>query len=379
MPNRLPTTQPAQAAWVAGLLCWYRLHRRDMPWRRTADPYRVWVSEIMLQQTRVETVIPYYRLFLRRFPTVRALAAADEQAVLKTWEGLGYYRRARHLHAAAGEVVQRLGGRVPLRAADLLVLPGIGEYTAAAIASICGGEAVPVLDGNVARVMARFLCLHTDVATAAVRNAMREFLAANISHAHPGDFNQAMMELGAMICKPGAPDCGACPLRGDCQGLAQGVAADLPVRVKQRAIPRLTVGTGLLIRRNRVLLVQREADKLLGGLWELPGGRREGRERLADTVCRTVLRDTGIPVRALRKLCAVSHAYSHFSITLHAFLCETAGAKAARGQQRAVWVPLDDLSRHPCGRATLRVLEAARTVRNEKGEPGFRGKTRKRR
>lgn len=349
-----------QAAWVERLLRWYRLHRRDMPWRRTADPYAVWVSEIMLQQTRVETATPYYERFLRLFPNVRALAAADLQAVLKVWEGLGYYRRARHLHAAAREAVERFEGSVPTRAADLLELPGIGTYTAAAIASICGGEAVPVLDGNVARVMARFLCLHTDVATAPVRNAMREFLGANISHAHPGDFNQAMMELGAMICKPGAPDCGACPLRGDCQGLAQGVAAELPVRARQRATPRLTVAAGLLFRGNRVLLVQREADKLLGGLWEVPGGRREGRERLADAACRTVLRETGQPVRALRRLCIVSHAYSHFSITLHAFLCEAAGAKSARGRQRAAWVPLGDLSRHPCGRATLRVLEAAR-------------------
>jgi A/G-specific adenine glycosylase len=330
-----------------------------MPWRRTQDAYAVWVSEIMLQQTRVETVIPYYLRFLRLFPDIHALAQADEQAVLKAWEGLGYYRRARHLHAAAREVVRCFSGNVPTRAADLLALPGIGAYTAAAIASICGGEPAPVLDGNVARVLARFLCLRTDAGASAARHAMGAFLEAHISHRHPGDFNQAMMELGAMVCKPGAPDCANCPLRAGCKGLAQGVAAKLPVRKTQRATPRLTVAAGLLVQRGRVLLVQRDAGKLLGGLWEVPGGRRNGRESLADTVRRTVLSDTGRDVRVGRKLCVVAHAYSHFSITLHAFLCEESGAQKLRARQRSAWVPLDDLSLHPCGRATLRVLDAA--------------------
>ena len=362
MSDRLSATPPARAAWVSGLLRWYRRHRRDLPWRRTWDPYAVWVSEIMLQQTRVETVIPYYRRFLRRFPTVRALAAAEEQAVLKAWEGLGYYRRARHLHAAASEVVLRLGGRVPTCAIDLLTLPGIGAYTAAAIASICGGEAAPVLDGNVARVMARFLCLRANIAAAPTRSAILAFLAAHIPPRRPGDFNQAMMELGAVVCKPGTPDCGVCPLRSACKGMAHGIAAELPVRTRQRATPRLTVAAGLFIRRNRVLLVQREAGQLLGGLWEVPGGKRGRRERLADTVRRTMLRDAGRAVRVRRKLCVVSHAYSHFSITLHAFLCDGAGKQNVPGRQRCAWVALDDLSRHPCGRATLRVLEAARTA-----------------
>lgn len=353
---------PVQAAWVTGLLRWYRLHRRDMPWRRTSDVYAVWVSEIMLQQTRVETVIPYYLAFMRRFPTVEVLAKADEQAVLKAWEGLGYYRRARHLHAAAGAVVRRLGGHVPTRAADLLALPGIGAYTAAAIASICGGEAVPVLDGNVARVVARFLCLRVDVATTAARKAMLKFLAAHIPPRHPGDFNQALMELGATVCKPSVPDCVTCPLRGACTGLEQGLVSELPVQVRPRATPRLTVAAGLLIRQNRVLLVQREAGKLLGGLWEVPGGKRIGRERLADTVRRTMLYDAGRTIHVGRKLCVVAHAYSHFSIALYAFLCGGGRKRVTRSRQRSAWVPLDDLSRYPCGRATLRVLEAVRQV-----------------
>lgn len=255
---------------AAELLDWYRRTRRDLPWRRTRDPWAIWVSEVMLQQTRVEHVVAYFGPFLELFPTVGALAEAPLDDALARWSGLGYYRRLRLLHRAAQRVMED-GGTIPSTAERLRRLPGVGDYTAAAVASIAFGEGVPVLDGNVVRVMARRLACEDDVARPAVRRRLRDEAAELLDAAAPGDSNQALMELGATVCTPVAPKCGACPLARGCVARARGEAERFPRRAK-RAKPRLVpLVVAIVERDDRVLLFRRhDGEVLLAGTWELP-------------------------------------------------------------------------------------------------------------
>ncbi len=319
------------------LLAWYRVHRREMPWRGHPDPYAVWVSEIMLQQTRVDTVRPYFARFVARFPSPASLAAADDDALLKHWEGLGYYSRARHLRRAAREVVARYGGELPRSVAALTALPGIGPYTAAAIASICFGVAEPVVDGNVARVFSRFWLLDDDFTKAAPRAALAGRLRPLVAAADaPGDINQAMMELGALVCTPRAPDCTACPLRRGCGARAAGRTGEFPHKAAHKALPeRHAAGVILRDRAGRLLLVRREADGLLGGLWELPGGELPA-AYTADDVARLVQRQTGYAPGALEPAGALSHTFSHFRLRLTLYTATARAARLAAARRRSM-------------------------------------------
>jgi A/G-specific adenine glycosylase len=254
----------------AALLRWYDASRRDLPWRRTTDPWAIWVSEAMLQQTRVETAIPYFGRFLERFPDPGALAAASEEEALASWSGLGYYRRVRQLRAAAAEVVRR--GGIPHSAADLEQLPGVGPYTAAAIASIAFGEAAPVVDGNVERVLARRLALAEAPSRASAKRALRAAAAELLDPSRPGDSNQALMELGATICTPRAPDCSRCPLARGCLAFEAGATDRFPVRTARSAPRRIDWTIATVRADGRLLLARRAADEaVLPGMWEFPG------------------------------------------------------------------------------------------------------------
>ncbi|PDO11393.1 MAG: A/G-specific adenine glycosylase [Candidatus Reconcilbacillus cellulovorans] len=253
------------------LLDWYRRHRRDLPWRRTRDPYRIWVSETMLQQTRVETVIPYYERFLERFPTVADLAAAPEADVLKAWEGLGYYSRARRLHEAAKVIVERYGGVFPDDAAAVAALPGVGPYTKGAVLSIAFGRPEPAVDGNVMRVLSRFFLIRDDIAKPATREKMEALARRLIPEDAAGDFNQALMELGATVCVPKAPTCLVCPVMERCGAYLAGEEEELPVKAKakpprteRRLVAWIVDGEG------RLLIRRRPERGLLAGMWELP-------------------------------------------------------------------------------------------------------------
>jgi A/G-specific adenine glycosylase len=241
------------------LLAWYDRHRRDLPWRRTRDPYAIWVSEVMLQQTRVSTVLGHYARFLGRFPNVSALAKAREADVLHAWQGLGYYSRARRLHQAARAMRTRHGGRVPSDHASLLGLPGVGAYSAGAVASIAFGERVPVVDGNVVRVLTRLFALRGDPGRAPLRARLWKTASELVPSRRPGDFNQAVMELGATVCTPRDPDCGRCPLRGDCLAHARGLAHRLP-ELPMRERPTEVRVAAAVVRRAKRVLVVREAD-----------------------------------------------------------------------------------------------------------------------
>jgi len=298
-----------------------------LPWRRTHDPYAIWVSEILLQQTQVQTVKPYFIRFLERFPTVGDLAAAPLDDVLKVWEGCGYYARARNLHRAARIVVSECGGRLPNRAAELQKLPGIGRSTAAAIASIAHDEPAAVLDGNVERVLARVLCEKRVLSESIVRRRLLKSADAIMQAAigrklSPGILNQAFMELGATVCLPKRTDCHRCPLRIECRARAK--LADvtvLPRKAKARANPHYDIGAAIIYRNGRILITQRPPDGLLGGLWEFPGGKQQAGESLKECVEREIREELAIEIEVKELLARVKHAYSHFKITLHAFEC----------------------------------------------------------
>lgn len=346
------------SGWPVRISTWFAEHRRRMPWRDHPTPYRVWISEIMLQQTRVDTVIPYFERFVREFPDVGALADASLDAVLKLWEGLGYYARARNLHRAAGRVVARHGGRLPGDVQTLRTLPGLGEYTAAAIASIGYGVALPVLDGNVLRVVARFRAIDADITRTATRRAMTEYLASRMDGTDPGVFNQALMELGALVCRPVGPDCPACPLGAECRARRRNRVADFPVKPVKRPVPHYDVGVGIVRRRDgKILIARRKVTGMLGGLWEFPGGKRRGNEAVEETVRREVLEETGIAIRVGAPLGALRHAYSHFRITLHAFHARhVAGRARALAADKVRWVRDSELDAYAFPAANRKLI-----------------------
>lgn len=330
-----------------------------MPWRReTPIPYHVWISEVMLQQTRVETVIPYFRRFIRAFPSIRRLAAADLQDVLKHWEGLGYYSRARNLHAAAKVVSRERAGRLPRSCTELRELPGLGEYCSAAIASIAFGESVPVVDGNVIRVMTRLLAIDDDSATPAVRRRIYRCLASCMAAHSPGEYNQAIMELGALICRPRNPSCGQCPIRRQCRAYATGEVERYPVKASRKPTPRHEIAVGIVRRNGDVLVARRSETGMLGGLWEFPGGKRSGRESLKTAARRKILEETGLTVNVGASVANVSHTYSHFSIELTAFECSVRSGRAtARRNDEVRWVSPGNLKLLPWPTASRKIVD----------------------
>lgn len=267
-------TEEAKAYFSRELLVWYRANRRDLPWRRNKDPYRIWVSEIMLQQTRVDTVIPYYNRFMERFPTVQALAEAPEEEVLKCWEGLGYYSRARNLQAGAKEVMRLHGGSIPDDVTAVAALKGVGPYTRGAIMSIAFNRSEPAVDGNVMRVLSRYMCLDDDIAKSSTRVRMELLAQSLIPEGAAGDFNQGLMELGALICTPKSPGCLICPVMAHCAGRLAGREKELPIKTKAKP-PRPELRLAALVEGSgehagRILVRQRPDSGLLAKMWELP-------------------------------------------------------------------------------------------------------------
>jgi len=339
------------------LLAWYRASRRDLPWRRTRDPYAIWISEAMLQQTRVETVIPFYERFLARFPDVAHLARAEPDAVLGAWAGLGYYSRARNLQRAARAVVEEHGGRLPQTASALRELPGIGPYTAGAVASIAFDRPEPVVDGNVSRVLARWYGIREDVRGASARRRLWQLAGALARGPSPGDLNQALMELGATVCTPRAPRCPACPVAPGCAARREGDPEALPVRAARKAPREVEAVAALLLRRGRALAVRRPPRGLLGGLWELPGGDLHPGEA-PDAGLRRLLRER-VGLRALRTRAegAVDHAFTHRRLRLHLYRCDTGpGRVRLAGFDAHRWLAPEALRRLPHGAVTRKAL-----------------------
>jgi A/G-specific adenine glycosylase len=313
------------------LLAWYDANRRDLPWRHSHDPYEIWISETMLQQTRVETVIPYYERFLRRFPDTLSLADADQEDVYSHWAGLGYYSRARNLHAAARKIIDEFGGELPDNAAALRSLPGIGRYTAGAVASIAFDRPEAIVDGNVKRVITRLQGIRRDLRDRDVAERIWEEAAMLANGRRPGDLNQALMELGATVCTSRSPRCDACPLARSCNARRAGDAEALPRKTAKARVKQVQGVAVWLERRGKVLAVKREAGGLLGGLWELPGGDLDRGEKPADGVRRLLGERLGLAASNLRRAGQVKHVFTHRSLTLHVLRAE---AEAGRLQRR---------------------------------------------
>lgn len=339
------------------LLPWFAKVARDLPWRRNRTPYRVLVSELMLQQTRVAQAIPYFRRFVARFPNFGSLAAAGLEDVLHVWQGLGYYGRARRLHALAREVVERRRGRLPVTEQELAALPGIGPYTAAAVASLAHGRQVAVVDGNVRRVLCRLLARPALAPSEAQARA-----DALLPAGRAAGFNEAMMELGATVCTPRKPACGRCPLRTVCAGFRQGDPSRYPAARARKKVPHIIVGAAVTVdRRGRILIARRRATDMLGGLWEFPGGKREPGETMPACIRRELQEELGIETAIGPRLVVVRHAYSHFTIELHAHFARLVG-----GRPRALhcdgfaWCAPADLDARPFSRADWKIIEALR-------------------
>lgn len=347
------------------ILAWYAVSQRQLPWRGPSDPYAVWVSEIMLQQTRVETVIPYFERWMIRFPTIYALAEASQQEVLSSWEGLGYYSRARNLHRAAQIVVESFSGVLPPDAPTLQTLPGIGRYTAGAIASIAFGQDAPVLDGNIKRVFARLFDVSDPIGDSATEHRLWELAQTHLPEGQAGDFNQALMDLGAMICIPKNPRCSGCPLNDNCLAFQAGVQNMRPVRKKKQQIPHYLVAAAVIRREAEVLVAQRPQTGLLGGLWEFPGGKIEAGEDLIDGLKREIMEELGVKVEVTGAFGVYRHAYTHFRVTLHAFVCHLVdGVPETRQVADLKWVLLPELVEFPMGKIDRQIAKRLITDTN---------------
>ena len=356
---------------VSELLAWFDASAAELPWRKNRDPYHVWLSEIMLQQTRIDTVIPYYERFLATFPTVFDLANAPLDQVLKMWEGLGYYSRARNLHRAAQVVANEHQGKFPNTAAELMELPGIGRYTAGAIASIAYDESVPVLDGNVMRVFTRLYDIADDVTQTKVKSSLWELTTQVVPPYRPGDYNQALMELGQRVCIPREPNCSACPVQGHCAAYRNQTQNQRPVKTKKAPIPHHDVVAGII--RNddgTILIARRPLEGLLGGLWEFPGGKLEAEETFAEALERELVEELAIRVEVGSLFVKVKHAFTHFKITLHAFECRYIGALPPYQEPQCLqvsdwaWVDLTSIEKYSFGKADRQVIQALRDRQN---------------
>ncbi len=345
------------------LLAWWDHDHADLPWRATRDPYAIWVAEIMLQQTQITTVIPYYERWLARFPTVQVLAAASLDEVLKLWEGLGYYSRARNLHTAAQTVVNELNGQIPTTAKDLIQLKGIGRYTAGAIASIAFDEPAPILDGNVIRVLSRLYDLPDDVTTTAAKKKLWQLAEELVPAQRPGDFNQALMELGQQVCVPANPRCLLCPLAPFCLARERGTQLERPCRPPRKNTPHYDVVAGLIwqdsLQNSVFLIAQRPLTGLLGGLWEFPGGKQEPDETLPQALKREIQEELAIDIEVGEHLTSIKHAYTHFRITLHAFhAIHLSGTPQHLGAADHAWVTLDDLDNYAFAVTDQKIIAA---------------------
>ena len=365
-PMSIPDIATLRPAVRRRLLPWFARNARDLPWRtEPRPPYAVWISEIMLQQTRVDTVIPYFQRFLARFPNPAALAAAPLHDVLKLWEGLGYYSRARHLHQAAKILVRDFGGQLPADPVQLATLPGLGPYATAAVASFAFGLPLAVLDGNVIRVFSRLLALPDDVTLPATRKTLQLLADALLPKDRPAAANEAWMELGALLCTPRRPRCDECPLRPVCRAARLPHPESYPRKKKKMKVPHKVVGAAVILNaKNQILIAQRNPEKgMLAGLWEFPGGKIADGETMPQCIARELKEEMGLALEVGPHLVTVHHAYSHFTIELHAHF-----ARIRAGRPRHLecaghaWTTPDRFDDFPFSKADHEIIRALRAL-----------------
>lgn len=344
------------------LLHWYHTQGRQLPWRETRNPYAIWISEIMLQQTQVKTVLPYYQRWLQIFPTVQDLAQADQQAVLKVWEGLGYYARARNLHKAAQAIVEQHDGQFPDTFDAVVALPGIGRTTAGGILSAAFDQSVPILDGNVKRVLARLIALQRPPNKAL--DQLWQLSTALVPTEQARDFNQALMDLGATVCTRHRPACLICPWRSPCAAYNQNVQSEIPMTETRAPLPHKLIGVAVVWNEQGQILIDRRPQKgLLGGLWEFPGGKIEPGETVEACIRRELQEELAIEVEVGDRLMTIDHTYTHFKVTLNVFHCRHTGGEPQPIECDEIrWVKVSELEQFPFPKANSQIIDALKAL-----------------
>lgn len=333
------------------LLAWYQQNGRDLPWRDRVAPYTIWIAEIMLQQTRVDTVIPYYLRWMDRFPTVEDLARVELGEVMSQWEGLGYYRRAINMHKAAAIILSEHSGQLPRTVEQLEKLPGIGKYTAAAIAAIAFDQDVLAMDGNLRRVFSRVFEFGRDPSKPRAERQLRNLARDLLPSGQAGAFNQALMDLGSMVCLPRIPECTDCPVRAFCRAHKSNRQHELPVRKARARIPQVAAVAAVLQQNEKVLLGRRSESAMLARLWEYPGGRVESGESDGEALQREIFEELGVEIRLHKQIGAYRHSYTHFKVCLNAYHCEIIGGQPkTKVHSELQWVHIHDLGEYPMGK-----------------------------
>ncbi|HOW36472.1 MAG TPA: A/G-specific adenine glycosylase [Candidatus Omnitrophota bacterium] len=345
MTKALPFTQK--------LLFWYRRNARDLPWRRTKDPYKIWISEIMLQQTTVNAVIPYYKRWVKEFPSIQSVADAPLQKILRFWQGLGYYQRARNIHKSAKTISKNYFRRIPRDLNILKKLPGFGAYTVGAVLSIAFDYPMTIIDANIRRVVMRQLAIKGR-ADNSHDGKISLFLKGVLPGEHCGDFNQALMELGALVCRNKEPLCSVCPVKGGCAAYKKGIQEIIP-QPKNRRIKEIDVSVAVIKRNNRYFIQKRPSRGLLADLWEFPGGKIIPGETQKQALERELLEELGIRVYGLRHFADVQHFYTQFRVKLHVWICGVASGIPSDKTHR--WVRPDDFSKYPMPSGSAKIVD----------------------
>lgn len=339
------------------LLNWFKKNQRDLPWREDYEPYKVWISEVMLQQTQVKTVLPYFERWMKALPTIQSIAEAREDQVLKLWEGLGYYSRARNIQKTARQILEKHGGQFPSKYKDILALPGVGKYTACAISSIAFNQDFQVVDGNVIRVFARLFLYTKDTRLPESDKRMWEWASELLPKGEARNFNQALMEFGALQCTPSNPDCSSCPLSAHCQAHLKGVASQLPDTGPAKQMKNIKVALAVIRKDDKIFIQKRPSSGLMAGLWEFPGGKVERGESAPQALHREIGEELGITIKNLKKIKRIRHVYTSFKVDLHCFEAEHAeGRVRLKFASEGKWVKRSELKKYPFPAADVRLI-----------------------
>lgn len=340
------------------LLTWFKNNQRNLPWRKAYHPYQVWISEIMLQQTQVKTVLPYFERWMKTLPTIQSVAEAKEDEILKLWEGLGYYSRARNLQKAAKQIIKNHEGKFPSNYDDILALPGVGRYTAGAISSIAFNQNDTLVDGNVIRVFSRLFDYSKNTRLPEAEKWMWKTAEKLLPKGEARNFNQGLMELGALICTPKNPDCESCPLKKECQAYAKKTVSQRPVKGPKKQLKSIEVAVAVIWKKGKIFIQKRPSKGLMGGLWEFPGGKIERGETSSSALEREVKEETGLTLKNIRLLKTVKHAYTSFKVRLHCFQADFQEGRVKRSfATQHKWVKPEELNDYPFPAANVRLIK----------------------
>ena len=336
------------------IIKWYGIHKRDLPFRKTSDPYKIWLSEIMLQQTQIKTAIPYYKRWIEKMPTLEHVVKSEEEDLLKLWEGLGYYNRLHNFYKAVNLVFNEYSGVIPNNYDKFSSLPGVGKYTAAAVLSIAYQKPYPAIDVNIKRVLARYLGIKNF--TIFNKKKISKILNLSIEKFNPGQFNQAIMDLGALVCSPRNPSCFRCPIANNCKAYHSRNPEEYPIRLKKKVKPHYHVAAGLIWRGGTFYIQKRKSEGMLAGLWEFPGSKKRKGERLENALKRGIQKDCGISIKIINKIGRVEHVYTHFSITFHGFNCIEEGKKIVHSN-KSNWIDKTEFNKYTFPKANHKLIK----------------------